>query len=118
MDRTNIGNAKLDGLLTDLHMTSGQYNASLSVFLYVTSSASLIISFLQHSPEPIFERESDIQQRLLLGLRTPDEYRAQTLSTSPLPHNYHGVVGYLHDVHGLREEFQRIGSCTVLPWAC
>lgn len=32
LDRTNIGNAKLNGLLTDLHMTGGQYNAALSLF--------------------------------------------------------------------------------------
>ncbi|KAF2196329.1 MFS general substrate transporter [Delitschia confertaspora ATCC 74209] len=32
LDRTNIGNAKVDGLQEDLKMTNGQYNASLSVF--------------------------------------------------------------------------------------
>ncbi|KAK4541561.1 hypothetical protein LTR36_007858 [Oleoguttula mirabilis] len=32
LDRTNIGNAKVLGLVTDLHMTSGQYNAALSLF--------------------------------------------------------------------------------------
>jgi hypothetical protein len=32
LDRTNIGNAKVDGLQKDLHMTNGQYNASLTIF--------------------------------------------------------------------------------------
>lgn len=32
LDRTNIGNAKIDGLLTDLHMSQNQYQASLSIF--------------------------------------------------------------------------------------
>jgi sugar phosphate permease len=32
LDRTNIGNAKVDGLQEDLHMTNGQYNASLTIF--------------------------------------------------------------------------------------
>ena len=32
LDRTNIGNAKLDGLQTSLHITGGQYNACLSIF--------------------------------------------------------------------------------------
>lgn len=32
LDRTNIGNAKIDGLIDDLNMTPGQYNASLSIF--------------------------------------------------------------------------------------
>ncbi|KAJ8110527.1 hypothetical protein ONZ43_g5847 [Nemania bipapillata] len=32
LDRTNIGNAKVAGLLDDLHLTTGQYNAALSIF--------------------------------------------------------------------------------------
>ncbi|CAI7651710.1 unnamed protein product [Penicillium viridicatum] len=32
LDRTNIGNAKLVGLQTDLNMTNAQYNATLTIF--------------------------------------------------------------------------------------
>ncbi|KAF2166533.1 hypothetical protein M409DRAFT_54872 [Zasmidium cellare ATCC 36951] len=32
LDRTNIGNAKIDGLIDDLRMSSGQYQAALSLF--------------------------------------------------------------------------------------
>lgn len=32
LDRTNIGNAKVDGLQEDLNMTNGQYNATLTIF--------------------------------------------------------------------------------------
>jgi hypothetical protein len=32
LDRTNIGNAKVDGLPKDLKLTPGQYNATLSIF--------------------------------------------------------------------------------------
>jgi len=32
LDRTNIGNAKIDGLQKDLNMTNNQYNISLTVF--------------------------------------------------------------------------------------
>ncbi|KAL4889974.1 putative MFS transporter [Aspergillus ambiguus] len=32
LDRTNIGNAKLDGLVEDLGMSNAQYNASLTIF--------------------------------------------------------------------------------------
>ncbi|KAI1128377.1 major facilitator superfamily domain-containing protein [Nemania abortiva] len=32
LDRTNIGNAKVAGLLDDLHLSTGQYNAALSIF--------------------------------------------------------------------------------------
>jgi sugar phosphate permease len=32
LDRTNIGNAKVDGLQEKLHLTNGQYNATLTIF--------------------------------------------------------------------------------------
>lgn len=32
LDRTNIGNAKIGGLTKDLHLSSGAYNATLSIF--------------------------------------------------------------------------------------
>jgi sugar phosphate permease len=32
LDRTNIGNAKIDGLQQDLRMTNSQYNLSLTIF--------------------------------------------------------------------------------------
>ncbi|KAK3718361.1 hypothetical protein LTR37_005174 [Vermiconidia calcicola] len=32
LDRTNIGNAKIEGLLEDLHLSTGEYNAALSLF--------------------------------------------------------------------------------------
>lgn len=32
LDRTNIGNAKLDGLEKDLHMSGQQYNLTLTIF--------------------------------------------------------------------------------------
>jgi len=32
LDRTNIGNAKVDGLQRDLRLTDGQYSASLTIF--------------------------------------------------------------------------------------
>jgi sugar phosphate permease len=32
LDRTNIGNAKIDGLQKDLHMSSNQYNLTLTIF--------------------------------------------------------------------------------------
>ncbi|KAI0452763.1 major facilitator superfamily domain-containing protein, partial [Xylaria acuta] len=32
LDRTNIGNAKVAGLVDDLHLSTGQYNATLTIF--------------------------------------------------------------------------------------
>lgn len=46
LDRTNIGNAKLDGLQQDLHMTSGQYNAALSIFFVSYSLAEPLTNIL------------------------------------------------------------------------
>jgi hypothetical protein len=32
LDRANIGNAKIEGLQDDLHLSDGQYNACLTIF--------------------------------------------------------------------------------------
>ncbi|KDQ62291.1 hypothetical protein JAAARDRAFT_454866 [Jaapia argillacea MUCL 33604] len=32
LDRSNIGNAKLDGLITDLHVTGAEYNTALAIY--------------------------------------------------------------------------------------
>jgi hypothetical protein len=32
IDRANIGNAKIEGLVDDLHLTGVQYNIALSIF--------------------------------------------------------------------------------------
>lgn len=45
LDRVNIGQAKLDGLMESIHLTSAQYNACLSVF-FVTYVAFEIPSNL------------------------------------------------------------------------
>ncbi|KAI9739569.1 MAG: hypothetical protein M1834_006287 [Cirrosporium novae-zelandiae] len=42
LDRTNIGNAKIDGLIEDLHMTNGQYNATLSAMGLVHNFSGLM----------------------------------------------------------------------------
>lgn len=46
LDRTNIGNAKLDGLQKSLHMTGGQYNAALSIFFVSYALAEPITNVL------------------------------------------------------------------------
>ena len=46
LDRTNIGNARLDGLQQDLHITGGQYNAALSVFFVSYSLAEPVTNVL------------------------------------------------------------------------
>ena len=46
LDRTNIGNAKLDGLQESLHITGGQYNAALSIFFVSYALAEPITNVL------------------------------------------------------------------------
>ncbi|OCK80432.1 retrograde regulation protein 2 [Lepidopterella palustris CBS 459.81] len=46
LDRTNIGNAKIDGLQKNLHMTDGQYNAALSLFFVSYSLAEPLTNVL------------------------------------------------------------------------
>lgn len=46
LDRTNIGNAKLDGLQQSLHITPGQYNAALSIFFVSYALAEPITNVL------------------------------------------------------------------------
>ena len=35
LDRTNVGNAKIEGLQEDLNMSDGQYNVGLAIFFLV-----------------------------------------------------------------------------------
>ena len=46
LDRTNIGNANLDGLKESLHITGGQYNAALSIFFVSYALAEPITNVL------------------------------------------------------------------------
>ncbi|KAL9609537.1 MAG: hypothetical protein Q9167_005696 [Letrouitia subvulpina] len=46
LDRTNIGNARLDGLESDLGITGGQYNAALSIFFVSYSLAEPLTNVL------------------------------------------------------------------------
>ncbi|KAI6020422.1 major facilitator superfamily domain-containing protein [Pisolithus microcarpus] len=53
MDRGNIGNAKLEGLMTQLHLTGSQFNVALSVFFISYSlfefPANVILQFVRPS---------------------------------------------------------------------
>ncbi|KAN0068564.1 Major facilitator superfamily domain containing protein [Elaphomyces granulatus] len=52
LDRTNIGNAKLDGLQEDLHMSDGQYNAALTIFFVSYSVFEPITNILLRWTRP------------------------------------------------------------------
>jgi hypothetical protein len=52
LDKTNIGNAVIEGMLPDLKMSGNQYNIALSIFfipyvLACMSSSHILLVFLQ-----------------------------------------------------------------------
>lgn len=52
LDRTNIGNAKIDGLQKDLHMTNSQYNNTLTVFFVTYALAEPVTQVLLKRLKP------------------------------------------------------------------
>ncbi|CAG8982879.1 hypothetical protein HYALB_00002895 [Hymenoscyphus albidus] len=52
LDRTNIGNAKIDGLEADLKMTTGMYNATLSIFFVSYSVFEPLTNILLKKMKP------------------------------------------------------------------
>ncbi|MCJ1462724.1 hypothetical protein MMC07_001327 [Pseudocyphellaria aurata] len=80
LDRTNIGNAKLDGLSTSLHMTPGQYNAALTIFFVSYALAEPITNILLKRLRPSVFLPIIM---LLWGL---------TMTTMGLVHNWSGLM--------------------------
>ncbi|KAM0258565.1 hypothetical protein ACHAQJ_003736 [Trichoderma viride] len=54
LDRTNIGNAKVANLTTDIPMTTSQYNASLTVFFISYAIFEALANFLLKRSRPSF----------------------------------------------------------------
>jgi len=54
LDRTNIGNAKIQGLEKDLKLTNGQYNAALSIFFVSYSLVEPLTNVLLKRLRPRF----------------------------------------------------------------
>ncbi|KAF2876337.1 major facilitator superfamily domain-containing protein [Massariosphaeria phaeospora] len=80
LDRTNIGNAKIDGLQEDLRLTNGQYNATLSIF------------FVSYS---VFEPLTNILlKRLRPSVFIPIimTWWGICMATMGLVHNYEGLM--------------------------
>lgn len=52
LDRTNIGNAKVAGLGKDIPMSTGQYNASLTIFFISYAIFEPLANFLLKRTRP------------------------------------------------------------------
>lgn len=80
LDRTNIGNARLDGLEKSLHITPGQYNASLSIFFVSYSLSEPLTNVLLKRLQPRVFIPSIM---LLWGI---------CMTTMGLTHNFQGLM--------------------------
>ncbi|OAG00336.1 MFS nicotinic acid transporter-like protein Tna1 [Paraphaeosphaeria sporulosa] len=80
LDRTNIGNAKIDGLQEDLHMTNGQYNATLSIFFVSYSVFEPLTNVLLKKMRP-----SIFLPLIMIGWGI-------CMTTMGLVHNYAGLM--------------------------
>lgn len=66
LDRGNIGNAKIEGLTEDLHMTGPQYNWCLTVFFFTYVAFEVPSNLMQVSPRCISLAD------ILIGLNDSD----------------------------------------------
>ncbi len=85
LDRGNIGNAKIQGLLKDLHMTGGQYNWCLTVFFFTYCK----LRGAGRGMETSFWMLTDIVR----CIRTSKQSPPQTPSSFHLATHYHGSLG-------------------------
>jgi len=80
LDRTNIGNARLDHLESTLHITGGQYNAALSIFFVSYSLAEPLTNVLLKRLRPSIFIPSIM---ILWGI---------CMTTMGLVHNFQGLM--------------------------
>jgi hypothetical protein len=102
LDRTNIGNAKIDGLQKSLHnLTTGQYNACLSLF------------FVSYA---LFEPLTNILlKRLKPSIFIPIIMYVIPNKSHSQAKFYQGHLGLCHDFNGLCGELLRSDGCSLVP---
>jgi len=98
LDRTNIGNAKIQG-----------------VRLLLTFRNALVGHRLEYD-ESTIQHVSDDFLHQLLPLRSPVEYASERLEAAYLASIDDGCMGHLHDVHGLREQLPGATCCALVSW--
>jgi hypothetical protein len=96
LDRTNIGNAKVDGLQKSLHnMSTGRYNAALTMFFISYSIFEPLTNVLLKRLRP------SIFIPIIMYERTSNSSNWQKLT------NLQDYLGCLHDFHGIRRKLVR-----------
>jgi hypothetical protein len=103
IDRANIGNAKIEGMVDDLGMTGVQYNIVLSICEFVLGPpASTVQSLWCHLADT-----SDDSFHTLRSFRDSQQYSAQEIQ-APLDIPWHPrpLLGSCDDIHGLGSELR------------
>jgi hypothetical protein len=100
LDRGNIGNAKIQGLLGDLNLSGAQYNWCLTVFFF---------TYCKSHKRRRFQRTSLLTpSNMIRCLRTTKQSPSQTPSSVDLATHYHGRLGNCDDVYGYCYQLRRI----------
>ena len=99
LDRGNIGNAKIEGLAEDLHLTGGQYNWALTAF------------FFTYCAFEVSDPAGYLSRWCLNRIIGPQQYDAEKTSTIHLAAKYHGRLGHCHDTHGHRTKLPGLACC-------
>lgn len=104
LDRSNVANARIEGLVTDLHITGNQYLTALTLYFigYVIFEASDVRNlhksvFLIFSPGSL-------------------QYRSQKMDSSAMASNPDFGLGNRFNSHGSNAEPFWILRCSLLPW--
>lgn len=103
LDRTNIGNAKVDGLQDDLKMTNGQYNATLTIFFVSYAVFEPLTNVLLKKMRP-----SIFLPLIMVGHQNNQMYQA----------DFPARLGYRHGLHGPRAQLLWNDGLPILPWTC
>jgi len=112
IDRANIGNAKIEGMVEDLGMTGVQYNTVLSICTY--------LFLLAHLSPCVSIRCTNIYNHSLCSLRSvgsSEQYPAQEVQTSfDLSGDSGSFLGYCHDMHWSGPELWRAYGNPSIAW--
>jgi hypothetical protein len=104
IDRSNIGNARIHWLATDLQLDANNFNIALAVFYVLYICVDVCYQLRSYF------------RNLLTGIDSKQSC-TQTLQSRQLPSLSGYNVGYRLSQHGIYKELHRSSDCQVLPWS-
>lgn len=107
IDRANIGNAKIEGMVEDLDMSGIQYNTILAIcefsILSYESARCELCELIQASLRPLYP------------LRSTEQHPPHEVQTPVyVSWNSRCRLGHCDDLHGTRSELRRAYGCSSL----